>query len=96
MFIEADSTPLQAGFGASAKNFKKAVNRNRIKRLTREAYRLQGAELSGTLRLQKKQLALFFIYTGKDLPVYTLVAEKMATILKRLILIINEIDSSVA
>jgi ribonuclease P protein component len=34
------SETLQTGVGASARNFKKAVHRNRIKRLLREAYRL--------------------------------------------------------
>jgi ribonuclease P protein component len=31
---------LQVGVGVSARNFKKAVDRNRIKRLLRECYRL--------------------------------------------------------
>jgi ribonuclease P protein component len=37
---------LQAGFTAGSKHFKKAVERNRIRRLMREAYRLQKAELN--------------------------------------------------
>lgn len=94
--MEESSPPLLAGFGASAKNFKKAVNRNRIKRLTREAYRLQKMELYKKLQEEKKNLAVFFIYTGKDLPVYTLVEEKMGVILKRLILVTNENNSSPA
>src|SRR6478609_2995237 len=36
---------LQFGVAVSKKNFKKAVDRNRIKRLIREAYRLQQVEL---------------------------------------------------
>ncbi|MGL6068631.1 MAG: ribonuclease P protein component, partial [Sediminibacterium sp.] len=31
----------QAGFGVSSRNFKKATDRNRIKRLLRETYRTQ-------------------------------------------------------
>ena len=96
MFVEDGTTPLLAGFGASAKNFKKAVNRNRIKRLTREAYRLQKSELYETLEKHNSQLALFFIYTGKEIPLYTLVKEKMGIILQRLISILNENRSSPA
>jgi ribonuclease P protein component len=83
---------MQAGFGASGKNFKKAVDRNRIKRLTREAYRLQKKALNNKLEENNQRFALFFIYTGKDLPAYTLVYEKMGIILQKLITIADEIN----
>jgi len=81
---------LQAGVGASNKNFKKAVERNRIKRLTREAYRLQKSSLQNLVKQKKHALALFFIYTGKELPEHKMVNEKIGLILERLINIINE------
>ncbi len=85
-----DAVPLQAGFTASGRNFKKAVDRNRIKRLMREAYRLQKNPLQEQLLQKQKQLGLFFIYTGRELPDYTLVNEKIAVILKRLTRVVNE------
>src|SRR5207344_2952405 len=57
---------LQFGVGVSSKNFKKAVDRNQIKRLTREAWRLQKNELREKIKTTQKQLNVFFIYTGKE------------------------------
>lgn len=79
------SSNLQFGVGAGTKNFKKAVDRNRIKRLTREAYRLQKNSLLEKLKENGQQLNVFFIYTGKELPSYENVYEKIKVILKRLI-----------
>ncbi len=81
---------LKAGFSASAKHFKKAVDRNRIKRLQREAYRLQKNELNGLVITNKKALNIFFIYTGNELPDYKLIFEKMGRALLRLQKEINE------
>ena len=87
----AEGDPLlQFGVGVSAKNFKKAVDRNKIKRLTREAYRLQKNEI----RLTNHQLLVFFIYTGKDIPQFQFIYEKLGIILKKLGKLINENNSS--
>jgi len=75
---------LQAGFSAPAKTFKKAVDRNRIKRLTKEAYRLQKHALSEQLSTTNQQLFVFFIYTGKEIPEQALVMEKINAALKKL------------
>ena len=75
---------LQFGVGVSTKNFKKAVDRNRIKRVTREAWRLQKNELKALLKIHDKQLNAFFIYTGKELSDFKTVKDKVAVALKKL------------
>jgi ribonuclease P protein component len=90
VFYLREGVQLQAGFGVSARNFKKAVERNRVKRLTREAYRLQKHPLQDFLKQNNQPLALFFIYTGKDLPLYDVLFEKMGLIIQKLTSLANE------
>ena len=84
---------VQFGVGVSAKNFKKAVDRNRIKRLTREAWRLQKNEISEKAKETQRQLNVFFIYTGKELPDFTTVKDKVAIALKKLT---DKIDENIS
>ncbi|MBL7733996.1 MAG: ribonuclease P protein component [Chitinophagaceae bacterium] len=81
---------LQAGFTVSARKFKKAVDRNRIKRQMREAYRLQKHLLELNLKNKQRCLSLFFLYTGSELPDSSLAQEKMALTLKKIIKIMDE------
>ena len=57
--------PVKLMVGASKRNFKHAVTRNRIKRLLREAYRFHKEEISGLVPPQKT-LLLFLQYAGKE------------------------------
>jgi ribonuclease P protein component len=92
--IQRDGSGLKFGAGVSAKNFKKAVDRNRIKRLTREAWRLQKNEIREKAIETQRELNVFFIYTGKELPDFTTVKEKVAIALKKLAVKIDENISS--
>jgi len=61
-----EQTGIRAGVGVSTRVFKKAVDRNRIKRQLRESYRLQKQILVLPETIEKG-LDLFFIYTAQDL-----------------------------
>ena len=81
---------LQVGVTVSSKNFKRAVDRNRIRRLLREAWRLQKNSLQERLEERQSSLSVFLIYTGEELPMYNLVSEKLQVILKKLIKLVDE------
>ncbi|HEV7782722.1 MAG TPA: ribonuclease P protein component [Chitinophagaceae bacterium] len=72
------------GVGVSTKLFKKAVDRNRVKRLVREAWRLQKRSFQEQLKEQGSGMDVFFIYTSKELPLYKDVYEKTGKVLLKL------------
>ena len=59
---------IQTGVGVSARNFRKSVQRNRIKRMLREAYRNNNQSLHQVLSQKQQSLAVFMLYLGKDMP----------------------------
>ncbi len=54
------------------KSFRKSVHRQRLKRLLREAWRLQKETLYAAIPAEQ-QLHLFLIFTGKELVEYQVV-----------------------
>jgi ribonuclease P protein component len=80
----SEKNGLKAAFTASKKNFKKAVDRNRIRRLMKESWRLQKNELQLSLQSSQKSLDIFFIYTGKELPEYPFIYKKMEEVIQKL------------
>ncbi len=76
---------VHAGVGVSSRNFKKAVDRNRVKRLLREVYRTQKQDLISTVALQSSELNVFFLYVGKELPAFLELQSAMEKTLEKLI-----------
>ena len=83
-FMPSETSTVQVGVTAGKKYFKRAVDRNRLKRLIREAYRLQKADFTVLLKQKQQNAAVFFMYTGKTVSDFKLVKETMNKCLERL------------
>jgi ribonuclease P protein component len=83
--IENGKEKIKAGFTVSSRNFPRAVDRNRIKRLCREGYRVNNQELKIALSVNHKQAVLFFIYTDKEIFPYERISRSVKQILDKLV-----------
>lgn len=72
---------IRAGVSVSKRNFKKAVDRNFIKRLMRESYRKNKYIVANTTH----QFTFMFLYSGKEIPEYSLIESKIEGILKKFV-----------
>ncbi|MDF1698980.1 MAG: ribonuclease P protein component [Saprospiraceae bacterium] len=69
IFHSIDHCPAaQVGVSVPKRSFKKAVDRNRIKRQLREIYRLHKKEFIKKLERKNVKIAMMIIYTGKVKP----------------------------
>lgn len=59
--------PAKVLFAIPKRRFKRAIDRNRLKRIMREAYRKNKHELYKTLHTPDTKLAVGFIYTGREI-----------------------------
>ena len=86
MPIESDEQlpPVQLLISVSKKRFKRANKRNRVKRLVREAYRLNKIELHSQLKELNQQVAVAFIYLPDELLDYNSVEKGVRKALKKL------------
>ena len=88
--VTDDTALVQAGVGVSSRIFKKAHDRNKVKRLLREVYRTQKQALYSSVASNQQQLNVFFLYIGKELPIYADLQSAMEKTLEKLIRKISE------
>ncbi len=74
-----DPVKIKTGVTVSKRNFKTAVARNRIKRLMREAYRLNKSKYFDNI---SDQYAFMILYIGKTGTDFQTVSKKMNTLME--------------
>lgn len=79
VYLPADEEYNKVGVSVPKRHFKKAVDRNRIKRLMREAYRLN----KNTLKGEQKYL-MMLIYSGKKKTDFKEISRSILKILEEL------------
>lgn len=70
-----------AAFAVPKRNFKLAVDRNRVRRQLREAYRLNKNLID---ELNGRKIVMLFLYLGKTKPQYAELEKAMGKLLKKL------------
>ena len=79
---EGEATSVKAGFSVPKKKFRHAVKRNRVRRLMREAWRLNKHILNTVP--PDKQLHIFLIYQTNELPEYELIKTAVFNCIQKL------------
>jgi ribonuclease P protein component len=78
-----EPVPVQVAFAVPRRNLPRAVDRNRMKRLMREAWRRSRAQLPADGPSPGEQLALLFIYQGREVIAHPEVITKIDRLLRR-------------
>ncbi len=84
--IQTEAQGWQVGVSVAKRNFKKAVDRNRIKRLLRETYRLNQHQIKDNC---SKPYALMIIYQSSEKPVFEELDNQMKQLFQKFLSKIN-------
>ncbi|MEP7263241.1 MAG: ribonuclease P protein component [Bacteroidota bacterium] len=79
------ASPVKIAVSAPKRFMRNAVDRNRMKRMVRESYRINKHPLQQTLTAANKSLVLLFIVQSKTQLSFTETQEKIILLLQRLI-----------
>ena len=84
-----EKVPFQVVISAPKRQFKRAHDRNYVKRLLKEVLRKEKQPLEDLLNESGKQLSLFVIYTNKEVLTYQELEKCMRKMLAKLIAELN-------
>jgi ribonuclease P protein component len=84
--------PFQLVFSAPKRTFRKAYQRNKVKRLCKEAFRLHKSELESALTDSNKQLALFLVFTSRDKITFDVLEKRVQKLIKKIIIQLESHD----
>lgn len=79
-----EGVPCQVGFSVPKKNFKRAHDRNRYKRLMREVYRLNKPKWYAFLKENNIKCALMLLFTAKEETDFATMNIKMQKLIQKL------------
>ena len=71
-------------FVVPKRNFRRAHDRNLLKRRMREVFRIRKADLYEILRSKKKQVSLALLYTGREENDYAAIDKAITKLLEKL------------
>ena len=81
--------PAQMAVSVTKKSFKRAVDRNRIKRLVREAWRLNKNSLYNLLKEKERQIIIMLLFTGEEIPDFHDVNTQVKNIVLKISLLLS-------
>lgn len=92
LWLKSEDTlpfPALTGISVGKKSFSKAVDRNRIKRLIRETWRVNKQHLYGQLEQINIQIVIMIIYSGDKIPEFSNLNERMQEAIRKFLLHLN-------
>jgi len=79
-----EDVPIRFAIAVPKKFIKKAHDRNRVKRLFREAFRLQSTEIKELLKQDNFRIDALIVFNRGELPNYLEVSQILSTLFSRL------------
>lgn len=92
--LEPGEPPARIVFSVPKRKFKRAIKRNKIRRLCKEAFRQNKQEFYSQLQHNNKQVWLFMIYLSDEIPTHKNISQKIIVLLNRLIQEITENENN--